>query len=72
MSRQTKRGLPVVRYELDREEERLRDAVVEAAERWAQYQCAPIERHSTKAFSRVHSDLAKTTRALRAHLEKSK
>ena len=65
------RVLPVVRYELDREEERLRDAVVEAA--------IEVERvsHMAALFRADFDDevkadlrLESATRALRAHLEK--
>jgi hypothetical protein len=70
-SNPTARVLPVVRYELDREEERLRDAVVEAA--------IEVERVShMRALFRADFDdgvnaelgLEFATRALRSHLEK--
>lgn len=59
------RVLPVVRYELDREEERLRDAVVEAALAYE----AEVE--PGKAGS-LYAGLQQATRALRAHLEKKR
>lgn len=53
------RALPLVRYEVDAEKERLRDAVVEAADAWE------VRRDTS---SLVH--LAFAVRALRAHREK--
>ena len=52
------RALPLVRYEVDAEEERLRDAVVEAAKRAAESGNAWVD------------DLDQAVRALRAHREK--
>lgn len=64
------RVLPVVRYELDREEERLRDAVVEAAERWEIVgRVASTESDELLGASK---QIWLAVRALRAHLEKSK
>ena len=52
------RVLPLVRYEVDAEEERLRDAVVEAADRWWR---------GSMGF-----DVWDAVRALREHLEARK
>lgn len=58
------RALPLVRYELDAEEERLRDAVVEAAARW-ESPATPLY-HVPSAAKGLES----AVRALRAHREK--
>ena len=74
------RVLPIVRYELDREEERLRDAVVDAAmvfaERMATWERAVPSREKRHELdcdlreSRVATRAA--VNALRAHLEEKK
>ena len=58
------RALPLVRYEVDAEEERLRDAVVEAADRW-ESAATPLYLVPSAA-----KELGSAVRALRAHREK--
>ena len=58
------RALPLVRYEVDAVEERLRDAVVEAAERW-ESAATPLYLVPSAA-----KELESAVRALRAHREK--
>jgi hypothetical protein len=58
------RALPLVRYEVDAEEERLRDAVVEAADRW-ESEATPLYLVPSAA-----KELESAVRALRAHREK--
>jgi hypothetical protein len=89
------KAIPLVRYELDREEERLRDAVVEAAmtEYEAAFALSEAKRRyheeapchaeeearadapcvaASTAYVAAYCARENATRALRAHLEKSK
>lgn len=64
LKRPDARVLPVVRYELDREEERLRDAVVEAAA------ALIATRGAEPRIWHAYGKLEDVSDALRAHLEK--
>jgi hypothetical protein len=60
------RALPLVRYEIDAEEELLRDAVVESAKRWARSYVID----GGDAYIVARAELESAVRALRAHREK--